>query len=57
MTTQILHILERLAEMFPLESYQARLEHYINSRRPTSNADVELLEREYWYRNSQGSQR
>lgn len=57
MTRQILLILERLAEMFPGESYQTRLEQYINSRRPTSNADIELWEREYWQRNSQGAQR
>lgn len=56
MSTKILHILERLVEMFPEANYQARLEQYISSRRPVSTADIELLERQYWHQNSQGSQ-
>ena len=42
-------LLERLAEMFPKQDYQTRLEQYIVSRRPTSAADVEHLERQYHY--------
>ena len=40
-------LLERLAEMFPGQDYQSRLEQYIVSRRPQSAADVEMLTREY----------
>lgn len=44
-------LLERLAEMFPKQDYQTRLEQYIASRTPKSVADVEHLEREYHYQN------
>ena len=40
-------ILKRLAEMFPRQDYQSRLERYISSHRPKSTADVEHFEREY----------
>jgi hypothetical protein len=40
-------LLERLAEMFPKQDYQSRLEQYIVSRRPQSAADVEMFTREY----------
>lgn len=42
-------LLARLAEMFPKQDFQTRLEQYIASRAPTSAADVEHLEREYTY--------
>lgn len=39
----ILNLLERLAEMFPKQSYEARLEKYIASKRPENAAEVNLL--------------
>lgn len=48
----IIKLLERLAEMFPKQDYQTRLEQYIASRYPQSAADVELFAREYQYRQS-----
>lgn len=47
-------LLERLAEMFPKQDYQTRLEQYIASRKPTSAADVEHFEREYTYQQQRG---
>jgi len=47
-------ILKRLAEMFPRQNYQSRLERYISSRYPKSAADVEYYEREYHQKNKQG---
>ena len=40
-------LLERLAEMFPAQNYQSRLEQYIASRHPQSVADVEMMTRDY----------
>jgi hypothetical protein len=40
-------ILERLAEMFPTQNYQSKLEQYINSKYPQSAADVEHWQRHY----------
>jgi hypothetical protein len=40
-------LLERLAEMFPSQDYQSRLEQYIVSRHPQNAADVEMFTREY----------
>ncbi len=47
MSEWMLNILERLAEMFPKQSYQSRLERYIASRNPTNAAEVEMLIRQY----------
>lgn len=47
MSEWMLNILERLAEMFPKQSYQSRLERYIESRNPTNAAEVEMLIRQY----------
>lgn len=47
MSDRIHKIIERLAEMFPKQDYQSRLERYIASHRPQSTGDIELLEREY----------
>jgi hypothetical protein len=47
MTQTIAHLLERLAEMFPKQTYQSQLDQYIQNRRPTSVAEVEYLERQY----------
>lgn len=43
-------ILKRLAEMFPGQDYQSRLEQYILSRYPKSVSDVEYFERQYNHR-------
>ena len=40
-------LLERLAEMFPGQDYQSRLEQYIVSRHPQSTADVEMYTRDF----------
>lgn len=34
-------LLERLAEMFPKQDYQSRLDRFINSHNPKSASDVE----------------
>ena len=47
-------ILKRLAEMFPRQDYQSRLENYISSRYPKSTADVEYFERQYYQRQQSG---
>ena len=38
---------ERLAEMFPKQNYQSRLEQYIASKNPASAGDVDYWERQY----------
>ena len=40
-------ILERLAEMFPKQNYQTRLEAYITSKNPQNAADVDYWSRQY----------
>jgi len=50
MSNLMTKLLERLAEMFPKQDYQSRLEQYLASRYPQSTADVELFTREYEYR-------
>ena len=54
MSENIYKIIERLAEMFPQQDYQSRLEHYIASRCPHSVTDVELYEREFNQRYARG---
>ena len=46
-STKMLAILERLADMFPKQRYQSRLEQYINSKNPTNAADVDYWQRQY----------
>lgn len=46
-SAKMLSLLDRLAEMFPKQQYQTRLEQYINSKRPTNAAEVEFWTREY----------
>lgn len=41
------NLLERLAEMFPKQDYQARLDRFINSQNPKSAADVEHYARAF----------
>jgi len=43
----MLSLLERLAEMFPKQHYQTRLEQYIISKNPTNAAEVEHWQREF----------
>ena len=47
MSTLMTTLLERLAEMFPTQNYQSRLEQYIASRHPQSVADVEMMTRDF----------
>jgi hypothetical protein len=54
MSKKIQKMIERLAEMFPKQDYQSRLERYIASRRPTSAGDVEFYEREFYQRQAGG---
>jgi hypothetical protein len=54
MSENIYRMIERLAEMFPKQDYQSRLERYIASRRPQSATDVELFERKFSYNQARG---
>jgi hypothetical protein len=54
MSEKIYKIIERLAEMFPKQDYQSRLENYIVSRRPQSAGDVEFFERQFNQREAGG---
>jgi hypothetical protein len=54
MSELMTQLLERLAEMFPKQNYQSRLEQYIASRRPTSAAEIEMLERQYYRLQTRG---
>ena len=47
MSTLMTTLLERLAEMFPKQNYQSRLEQYIASRHPQTVADVEMMTRDF----------
>lgn len=47
-------LLEKLAEMFPKQDYQSRLEQYIASRYPASVGDIEHYEREFDRRQTGG---
>jgi len=54
LSTKMLAILERLAEMFPKQHYQSELERYISSKFPQNAADIEHYTKEYEYKISQG---
>jgi len=47
LSIKMLTLLERLAEMFPKQQYQSRLEQYINSKNPTNAAEVDYWQRQY----------
>ena len=47
LSIKMLSLIERLAEMFPKQGYQSRLEQYINSKNPTNAADVDYWQRQY----------
>ena len=48
------NLLERLAEMFPKQDYQSRLERYISAGAPTSTAEVEFLQKQFESQESRG---
>jgi hypothetical protein len=48
------NLLKRLAEMFPSNNYQSRLEQYIAARHPQNTADVEMMERQYYQDQQRG---
>lgn len=49
-STIMLNILERLAEMFPSDSYQTRLEAYLSKQSITDAAALENHIKEYEYK-------
>jgi hypothetical protein len=49
LSIKMLTLLERLADMFPKQKYQSRLEQYINSKNPTNASDVDYWQRQYEY--------
>jgi hypothetical protein len=46
-SAKMLALLERLAEMFPKQHYQSRLEQYIASKNPTNAAEIDYWQRQY----------
>jgi len=48
-SSKMLAILERLAEMFPNSSYQSRLDHYLSTKGITDAAQLENYIREFNY--------
>jgi hypothetical protein len=47
LSIKMLAMLEKLADMFPTQKYQTRLEQYINSKNPTNAAEVDYWQRQY----------
>lgn len=45
----MLNILERLAEMFPKDGYQSRLEQYLKTKSITDAATLDLYIKEFTY--------
>jgi hypothetical protein len=43
----IAKLLERLAEMFPKQDYQSRLERYLNSKSINNEGDLEYWTQQY----------
>lgn len=48
-STMMLAILERLAEMFPRDGYQSRLERYLNTKSITDAATLDNYIKEFEY--------
>ena len=48
-STLMLNILERLAEMFPTDGYQARLEAYLSKKSITDAATLDNYIKEFEY--------
>ena len=53
-SSTMLAILDRLAEMFPKQHYQSELDRYISSRHPQNAAEVEHYTKEFEYKAFQG---
>ena len=47
MSQLMTQLLERLAEMFPKQNYQSRLENYLSTKCVQSESDIEYWSREY----------
>jgi hypothetical protein len=47
MSQMFIQFIERLAEMFPKQNYQSRLEQYLSTKSITSASDVEYWQRQY----------
>ena len=47
MSQMFIQFVERLAEMFPKQGYQTRLEQYLSTKCIQSVADVEYWQRQY----------
>jgi len=47
MSKLMTQLLERLAEMFPKQNYQSRLDQYLNSKNVQNVADIEHWTRQY----------
>ena len=52
MTATIAKLVERLAEMFPKQNYQSRLDAYLNSKNVQDISEVEHWTREFDRRGS-----
>ena len=49
LSTMMLNILERLAEMFPKDGYQSRLEAYLKTKSITDAATLDNYIKEFTY--------
>jgi hypothetical protein len=47
MSQMFIQFIERLAEMFPKQNYQSRLEQYLSTKSIASASDVEYWQRQY----------
>jgi hypothetical protein len=47
MSQMFIQFVERLAEMFPKQNYQTRLEQYLSTKCIQSASDVEFWQRQY----------
>jgi hypothetical protein len=47
MSQMFIQLVERLAEMFPKQNYQSRLEQYLSTKCIASASDVEYWSRQY----------
>lgn len=53
-TQKMLNILERLAEMFPNQSYQQRFEQYIATRNISTTSELEYFMKEFDHKVARG---
>ena len=54
MSQMFIQFIERLAEMFPRQDYQTRLDRYICSKHPQNHGDIDNIIREFDHQNRQG---